>query len=46
MRDYGLIDETIFDYEKYDADRKAASEIGEEISFTELYLNTEDRIIS
>ena len=35
MRDYGMIDETFFDYEKYDADRKAASEIGEEISFRE-----------
>ena len=30
-----MIDETFFDYEKYDADRKAASEIGEEISFRE-----------
>jgi len=38
MQDYGMLDETFGvaeDYEKYDADRKAASQIGDEISFTD-----------
>ena len=41
MQDYGVLDETFGvaeDYEKYDADRKAASQIGDEISFTDALL--------
>ena len=41
MQDYGMLDETFGvaeDYEKYDADRKAASQIGDEISFTDALL--------
>ena len=41
MQDYGMLDETFGvaeDYEKYDADRKKARGIGEEISFTDALL--------
>ena len=38
MQDYGPIDETFFQYDEYDADRKAASQIGDEISFTDALL--------
>ena len=35
MQDYGPIDETFFQYDEYDADRKRARGVGEEINFTE-----------
>ena len=35
MQEYGPIDETFFQYDEYDADRKKARGVGEEISFTE-----------
>ena len=35
MQDYGPIDETFFQYDEYDADRKKARGVGEEISFTD-----------
>ncbi len=35
MQEYGPIDETFFQYDEYDADRKAASKIGDKISFKE-----------
>jgi len=38
MQDYGPIDETFFQYDEYDADRKKARGIGEEISFTDALL--------
>lgn len=38
MQDYGPIDETFFQYDEYDADRKKARGIGEEISFTDAIL--------
>ena len=42
MRDYGMIDETFFDYDKYDADREAASKIGDKISFREALFKDPD----
>jgi len=45
MQDYGMLDETFGvaeDYEKYDADRKKARGVGEEISFRDaLFMNPE-----
>ena len=42
MQDYGPIDETFFQYDEYDADRKRASEIGDKISFTDaLFMDPE-----
>jgi len=42
MQEYGPIDETFFQYDEYDADRKKARGIGEEISFTDaLFMDTE-----
>ena len=42
MQEYGPIDETFFQYDEYDADRKKARGIGEEISFTDaLFMNPE-----
>ena len=38
MQDYGPIDETFFQYDEYDADRKKARGVGEEISFTDALL--------
>ena len=35
MQEYGPIDETFFQYDEYDADRKRARGVGEEISFKE-----------
>ena len=35
MQDYGPIDETFFQYDEYDADRKAASKIGDKINFAD-----------
>jgi len=42
MQEYGPIDETFFQYDEYDADRKAASKIGDEISFKDaIFMDTE-----
>jgi hypothetical protein len=42
MQEYGPIDETFFDYDKYYADREAASKVGDEISFSDaLFMNPE-----
>ena len=42
MQEYGPIDETFFQYDEYDADRKKARGIGEEISFTDaLFMDPE-----
>jgi hypothetical protein len=42
MQNYGPIDETFFQYDEYDADRKAASKIGDKISFTDaLFMDPE-----
>ena len=42
MQDYGPIDETFFQYDEYDADRKAASKVGDKISFSDaLFMNPE-----
>ena len=42
MQDYGPIDETFFQYDEYDADRKTASKIGDKISFSDaLFMNPE-----
>lgn len=42
MQDYGPIDETFFQYDEYDADRKAASKVGDKISFTDaLFMDPE-----
>ena len=42
MQDYGPIDETFFQYDEYDADRKKARGVGEEISFTDaLFMDPE-----
>jgi len=38
MQDYGPIDETFFQYDEYDADRKKARGVGEKISFTDALL--------
>ena len=38
MQEYGPIDETFFQYDEYDADREAASKIGDKISFTDALL--------
>ncbi len=38
MQDYGPIDETFFQYDEYDAARKKARGVGEEISFTDALL--------
>ncbi len=42
MQDYGPIDETFFQYDEYDADRKRARGVGEEISFTEALFKDPD----
>jgi len=42
MQDYGPIDETFFQYDEYDADRKKARGVGEEISFTEALFKDPD----
>jgi len=42
MQEYGPIDETFFQYDEYDADRKKASEIGDKISFTEALFKDPD----
>jgi hypothetical protein len=42
MQDYGPIDETFFDYDKYYADRKEASKVGDKISFSDaLFMDPE-----
>ena len=42
MQEYGPIDETFFQYDEYDADRKKARGVGEEISFTDaLFMDPE-----
>ena len=42
MQEYGPIDETFFQYDEYDADRKKARGVGEEISFTDaLFMDSE-----
>ena len=42
MQDYGPIDETFFQYDEYDADRKKARGVGEEISFSDaLFMDPE-----
>ncbi len=42
MQDYGPIDETFFQYDEYDADRKKARGVGEEISFRDaLFMDPE-----
>ena len=42
MQDYGPIDETFFQYDEYDADRKAASKVGDKISFSDaLFMDPE-----
>jgi len=42
MQDYGPIDETFFQYDEYDADRKKARGVGEKISFTDaLFMDPE-----
>ena len=42
MQDYGPIDETFFQYDEYDADRKKARGVGEEISFKEALFKDPD----
>ena len=42
MQEYGPIDETFFQYDEYDADRKKARGVGEEISFTEALFKDPD----
>ena len=42
MQDYGPIDETFFQYDEYDADRKRARGVGEEISFKEALFKDPD----
>jgi hypothetical protein len=42
MQEYGPIDETFFDYDKYYADREEASKVGDKISFSDaLFMNPE-----
>jgi|TARA_R100001510_G_scaffold50815_1_gene50117 hypothetical protein len=42
MQEYGPIDETFFQYDEYDADRKKARGVGEEISFIDaLFMDPE-----
>ena len=42
MQDYGPIDETFFDYDKYYADREEASKVGDKISFSDaLFMDPE-----
>ena len=42
MQDYGMIDETFFDYDKMYADREAASKVGDKISFSDaLFMDPE-----
>ena len=42
MQDYGPIDETFFQYDEYDADRKAASKVGDKIGFSDaLFMDPE-----
>ncbi len=44
MQAYGPIDETFFQYDEYDADREAASKIGDKISFTDaLFMDTKTK---